>query len=118
MAGTLSDSGKNDMLSGIAATALWYSLHTADPSTTGANEVAGGAPAYARKAATWNAPVAGNLDNSNAPVFDVPPATTVAYWGLWTLGTAGVFKGGGPLSAAETFVAQGQYTLNDGDITI
>lgn len=37
-----------------AAKALHASLHTADPGATGASEVSGGVPAYARKPITWN----------------------------------------------------------------
>lgn len=117
MAGTLSNAGKHVMLDALGAVALFYSLHTADPSTTGANEVTGGSPAYARKAATWNAASGGNLDNSNAPTFDVP-AGTYTHWGLWSAVTTGTFYGGGPLSASEVYAAQGQYNLTDGDVSL
>jgi hypothetical protein len=38
-----------------AARITHLSLHTASPSTTGANEATGGSPAYARKSVTFNA---------------------------------------------------------------
>jgi hypothetical protein len=71
---------KNNMLGGQTFTAV--SLHTAWPGTTGANEVSGGAPAYARLAITINA-ASGGIRALNAAVsFDVP-ACTVRWVGLW-----------------------------------
>lgn len=114
----LSNAGKNVMLDALAAVATWVSLHTADPGTTGASEVAGGSPAYARKAGTWNPAASGNLDNSNAPVFDIPAGTTITHFGLWSAASAGTFYGGGALSASESYGAQGVYTLSDADVTV
>lgn len=113
----LTASAKNTMLTALAGQAGFASLHTADPGTTGASEATGGSPAYARKAITWNAAAAGALDNNANPVFDVP-AGTYTHFGLWTAATGGTFLGGNPLSANETFAAQGQYTLSDVDVTL
>lgn len=71
---------KNAMLDGQAFTQA--SLHTAFPGTTGANEVAGGAPAYARKNITMNASAGGQRALNAAVIFDVP-ATTVRWVGYW-----------------------------------
>lgn len=73
------------------------SLHTAY-SATGANEVTGGSPAYARKAITVAAASGRARAASSAPVFDVPAAATVRFIGLWTnAGTVfrGMFANGG-----------------------
>jgi hypothetical protein len=113
----LSNAGKHVMLDELATVAVYASLHTGDPSTTGANEATGGSPAYARKAITWNAASGGGLDSSNAPVFDVP-AGTYSHWGLWSASSGGTFYGGGSLSASEVFAAQGTYTLSDADVTL
>lgn len=113
----LSNSGKNVMLDALGAVAVYASLHTADPGTTGASEATGGSPAYARKSITWNAAASGNLDNNANPTFDVP-AGTYTHFGLWSASTAGTFYGGGALSASETFAAQGTYTLTDVDVTL
>lgn len=78
----LVNNAKNPMLDHLASLAVFASLHTGDPSTTGANEVTGGSPAYARKAITWNAASGGALDNNANPVFDVPSGTTVTYVGF------------------------------------
>jgi hypothetical protein len=68
------------------------SLHTAY-SASGANEVSGGSPAYARKAATWSAASGRSKALSSSVVFDVPAGTTVRWVGGWDASTAGDFKG-------------------------
>ena len=98
--------------------ATHVSLHTADPGTTGANEATGGSPAYARQAITWAAASGGAIGLSAQETFDVPGSTTVSHFGLWDASTAGNFIGGGALSAAETFAAQGTYTLTDVTVTL
>lgn len=61
------------------------SLHSADPGTTGANEVAGGG--YARKTTTWGAAA---MDGSNAKItgsvqqFDVENGDSVTHFGVWS----------------------------------
>ena len=81
----LSNNAKNDMLDALGAEALWVSLHDGDPSTTGANEISGGSPAYARKAIAWNSAASGSMDDStNGVELDVPAGTTVSYVGLWS----------------------------------
>jgi hypothetical protein len=78
---TYPTSTKDNLLNGQTFTHA--SLHTAFPGTTGANEVTGGAPAYARKAITMNASAGGSGRVLNAAVtFDVP-ATTVRWIGGW-----------------------------------
>lgn len=113
----LNDNAKNAMLNELATLAIFASLHSADPGTTGTSELAGGTPAYARKSITWNTAAAGALDSSNQPVFDVEAADTVSYVGLFSAVTAGTFYGSANVTD-ETFGAQGTYTLTDFDITI
>jgi hypothetical protein len=105
----LTDAGRNAMLTGGLGNAISHiSLHTGDPSTTGANEMTGGSPAYARIAVTWNAAAAGLRDNSGALNFDVP-ASTVYHVGFWSAITAGTFYGwfpvGGYVVQAATVAA-------------
>lgn len=88
----LTDAGRNASLDGLAAVAGFASLHSGDPSTTGANELTGGSPAYARKAITYAAASGGQRSNSAALTFDVP-AATVTHVGLWSAVTAGTFYG-------------------------
>lgn len=109
--------GKNAMLNHLASIATHMGLHTALPSTATPNEVSGGSPAYARKANTFNAASGGSLDNSNAPVFDVPGGTTVTHVGFWTALTGGTLLAWAAVTN-ETFGAQGTYTATDADLDL
>lgn len=88
----LVDAGRHAALDGLATAVTHVSLHTGDPSTTGANEATGGSPAYARKAVTWAASSGGTKASSGALTFDVA-AGTYSYVGLWSALTAGTFYG-------------------------
>ncbi len=107
----------NRMLDFLGTQIKTASLHSADPGTTGASELTGGSPAYARKAVTWNAAATSNLDQANAPVFDIPGGATVAHVGYWSGDTTPVFLGSDPVTA-ESYAAQGTYTLSDSDISL
>lgn len=108
----LAAAARNQMLDALdetpaapSAGVAFLSLHTAY-STTGTNEVTGGSPAYARKAAAWSAASAGSKALSSSVVFDVP-ATTVRWVGMQSLVTGGTFfgmvpAGGGPLKPFVT----------------
>lgn len=93
----LTDATANAMLDAIILDLC--SLHTAY-SLTGANEVAGGAPAYARKVITMAAAASRNRAASTQPVFDVPAGTTVQFIGYWTSAGA-VFRGMTPAGGSE-----------------
>ena len=103
------NNARNAMLDALGALAVYGSAHSGYPSTTGANEVTGGSPAYARKAKTWNSAASGAIDDSNTCVFDIPAGTTVRFFGLWSASSGGTFYGyapaGGYASNRYTFVA-------------
>ena len=80
----------------VTARGNWISLHTADPSTTGANEATGGSPAYARKQTTWTGGTSDGVVAGSAVSFDVP-AGTYTRIGVWNGST---FIGGFPLSSS------------------
>lgn len=100
---------KNSLATKYGTDAAFLSLHTADPGTTGASEVSGGSPAYARMAVTWSAPTNGVITAS--VTFDVPAGTTVAYVGVWSAATAGTFLDKGTVTS-QNFASQGQYTVS------
>lgn len=114
--------GKNAMLTAITTGSAIkvidrVSLHTAEPSESGSNEVAGGE--YARQKIEWNAPTGGSVDDkTNGAVFKVPAKTTVKFIGFWS------DAGGTPKFEAfekvteETFNAAGTYTLEDADLDL
>lgn len=94
----LNDNGKNALVSGGLGNAVSHiSLHTGDPSTTGANEVTGGTPAYARIAVTWNAASGGTRTNSGALTFDIPAGTTILHIGMFSAASGGTFYGYFPI---------------------
>lgn len=83
----------------LATGADFGSLHTAY-STTGTNEVTGGSPAYARAALVWAAASSGaKALAATLPTWNVPPSTTVAWWGGWDASTSGTFLFMLPLGA-------------------
>lgn len=92
-----STTAKNNMLGAVGVTHV--SLHTAY-SSSGANEVTGGSPAYARKAITLAAASGGSRAASTTPTFDVP-AGTVRFIGYWDALTAGNYLGMVPLGGSE-----------------
>jgi hypothetical protein len=119
----LSDAGKHIALNALmkgtnpAKFVELASLHDGDPGTTGANELTGGSPAYARKAIAFNNASSGASDDStNGITFDVPAGSDVSHAGLWA--SDGTFLGGGAVSAPESFASQGQYLLTDADVSL
>ena len=98
-------------------------IHKGDPTAAGtanqmrantAQENTYGKPAYADKAITLDAAVAGVRDSSVQPVFDIPAGETASHYTLWEGAKCVAF---GALSAAETFAAHGKYTLTKVDVT-
>lgn len=116
----MSDVVASNLNVGAAAMAAEYakiSLHSASPGGSGANEISGGSPAYARKDTSVQSPSGGVVALLAAPVvFDVPAGATVAYAGLWTSG--GTFKGSKALPSSETYTGQGTYTLTAASLTL
>jgi hypothetical protein len=115
MAGIVA-AGANVMLTGLSTNAVYVSLHTAD-SSSGASEVTGGSPAYARQAITWSAPTSSAMSNSAQVVFNVPTSTTIRFLGYWSAATGGTFYGNRALDANQTYTSQGTYTLAIAAIT-
>jgi len=93
----------------VTGSGSWISLHTGDPSTTGANEATGGSPAYARKQTTWTGGTSDGVVAGSAVSFDVP-AGTYTHIGVWSASTAGTFVGGFALSTS-TGALPGQATV-------
>lgn len=84
---------KNVMLDAVTPNLTHASLHSASTGGTGANELTGGSPAYARKAITWGSASGGSVANTAQLVFDIPAGASVAYVGFWSAVTSGTFRG-------------------------
>ena len=107
--------GKAVMLGALRTAITHISLHSASPSTTGANEVTGGSPAYARVAVTasdWDAVATGAFLLSEDTPFNGPASGTASHIGLW--GSGPTFYGGGAITGDTAFNAEGAFILKAG----
>lgn len=116
MAGIV-NAGKHLMLTGFSGTAVYASLHTADPGSSGTSEVSGGSPAYTRESISWAAAASGSVASDANIVFDVPASTTITHLGYWSAVTSGTFYGSRALDTSQTFATQGTYTISSGNLT-
>lgn len=83
MAQEFSDNAYNVMLEGIR-TGKYLGAHTGDPGVDGqtANEVTGGAPAYIRKAATFDAAASASMALTSTVTLDIP-VVIVSFLSIW-----------------------------------
>jgi hypothetical protein len=108
---------ENQALNALDATgtpvnlAAFVQLHSASPSTTGANELG----STTRLACSWNAASGGSKTNSSALTFTTPGTTAATHFGTWSAVSAGTFGIGGALSSSVTAVT---ITVAAGALTI
>lgn len=119
MAQEFTNAAKNLMLDALDASTneIWLSAHTASPGLTGANEVSGGSPAYARKEATYNAASSGSKALASSVTLDIPASTTVAFIGAWTAETSGTFLGQVD-TTDEVFGSQGTLEITTATLAL
>jgi hypothetical protein len=115
-----SSAAENAALNGLSGTGNTNvmpdtSLHTGDPSTTGANENANSG-SYARQASSWNTASGGNMTNNGALTFTTGGSVAVSFFGTWSSATygAGTYAIGGTLNAAVTSTS---ITIASGALT-
>ena len=113
LASTTAENQALDGLSGGTTNVLAYvQLHSASPSTTGANELA----STTRQACSWNVASGGSKTNSSSLSFTTPGTTAATYFGTFSASTAGTYGIGGALTASVTAVtitvAAGALTLS------
>lgn len=94
----------------VPAATYYLSLHTADPSTTGANEISGDA-SYARQSIAFGVP-SGNVQTStDGQSFSLTNAIGGNLWfGVWTAISSGTYLVGSP-NAAVTGPIQAVATV-------
>lgn len=81
-------------------------------------EVTGGSPAYTRESIAWNAAADAQIDDStDGAAFDVP-ACTITYVGFYADTTDDDLYQLSKLASAETFTAQGVFTLTDAKLNL
>ncbi len=95
-----SDTMRNDALNAVAANsgASYFGLHTADPGSSGANELSGGS--YARVQAV--PPAVSTVGTVTFPtaVINVPGGSTVKYWARYKTASGGTPYDSGILPSA------------------
>jgi hypothetical protein len=117
-----SAAAENAALNGLDGTGStnvipYVALHTASPSTTGANENANSG-GYARQACSWNAASGGSKTNSSSLTFSTGGSVAVTHIGAWSSVTygAGTYAIGAALgssvTAASITIAAGAITLS------
>lgn len=113
---------KNTLATAYGTAATHAAAYTTVPGGSQGTEVAGGSPAYARKAISWGTagavgPLGAGLQPATAGVsyaqvvFDIPAAATVVGAGVHTAITAGTYLDGAAVTS-QNFATQGTYTLN------
>lgn len=102
----VSTTAANAAVNAVTPLCTYLSLHTADPGTTGANEVAGGS--YARQPITFGASAGGTAPSSNGQTFSNMPAVAGNLWiGTWNAVSAGTYEWGSPNSAVTGPIGAG-----------
>lgn len=94
------------MLDAYTGMALYVSLHDADPTTVGDNEVAG----TTRQALTWNLDTDSSRYTDDVTFTAVPSGTLLTHVGIWDAVTGGNFIDA--REQAEDLSAGGDYTFN------
>ena len=101
---------KENLAVAYGSAATHASLHAGAPGTTGANEISGGSPLYARKPLTWAAGAVDGTVTASA-TFDVPSGVTITAAGLWTALSGGTFLDSVTITS-QGFSSQGTLTVN------
>lgn len=113
---------KDYMLDGLSESethgAKYASLHTAF-SVSGANEVTGGTPAYARQPVSWVASDAGIKGTYFPLTFDVP-TSTIAWVGFWDAVSGGNFLAMAPSNGSAIVPASSETgtDLSNNDVVV
>ena len=123
MANGISDYLENELLDQVfknaaapAVTAVYVSLHTADPGDTGASEVTGGS--YIRKVATFDVAASGATANSGNITWTGMPAVTVTHVACWDAESSGNCLWSGALTAQKVLNSGDSFQINTGDLDV
>ena len=120
----LAAASASSMLGQITTTGLFMSIHTASPSTTGANEIVAGtgytAVSSGRPPITWGSVTTGVVSSNNTQTFAmlVTEASGIPYFGIWTANTAGTYLVGGTTSGLSGSIPSGANVTFTSAITL
>ncbi|HLU96897.1 MAG TPA: hypothetical protein VKZ89_08680 [Thermobifida alba] len=111
----VTDAVLNAAADGATTLLAYASIHTDDPSTTGANEVTGGG--YARQEITWN-PATGAVATADGTLsFSGPANEDATHLGFWSAAESGTFRGAVALTGDQTFNSEGEYNVTSVTVT-
>jgi hypothetical protein len=110
-----STTGNDMMLDYIKDQIAFASLHSDDPGNTGANELVGGDPAYARMAVAFGPAALGAIRMTSNPSFDVPAGSSIRYAGFYTAG--GTFLAKARIRG-EFYRSQSTYILSAVELNV
>lgn len=94
----------------VTATVYYLSIHSADPGTTGANEITGytgNRPAITFLAASGGSKVSGGASPSQTFAAMPAEAGGVPFAGVWDAASGGTYKGGMPTTGLAAAVLSG-----------
>lgn len=116
----LTDGTLNSLGGNLKSLLAWASLHSADPGTTGTNEIA----AAGRKDLTdagsvdWSVDADGDLTLTGTLAFTgMTGSQAVTHIGFWSASSAGTFRGSFALTGDSTANAAGEYNVTGVTIT-
>lgn len=101
----------DDATTAVRDRAAYVSLHTANPGSSGSNEVSGSG--YARQPVTWGNVTDGQTSMDGTLAFTGPASGPVTHVGFWTAQTGGTFVWGQALTGDQSFNAAGMYSVID-----
>jgi hypothetical protein len=93
---TLFEAGLDQVLDGGLPDTVYLSAHSADPGTTGANELTGGR--YSRGTAVMGAASSGSRVSSGTPYIPANGGDSATHVCMWTAETGGVCLAGGQIN--------------------
>lgn len=101
-----------------APTTVYVSLHNADPTDAGGNEISGGS--YARKSVTFGAPSNGTSTNSADVTFDQATASwgTITHIGIQDALTSGNLLYHTPLTTSKTIDTDDVFRIVAGQLSV
>lgn len=111
---------QNNTLRGVAfsVTTAYLALHTADPTSSGSNEVTGGS--YARQAIVFNASSVGLMTGPATTdiVFTSMPAVTVGFFSVWDAVSGGHMLWWGQFTGTASPTTGQNVRVTAGTITL
>ncbi len=114
----------NDMLGQITTTGLYMSIHSASPSTTGANELVAGtaytAVSGGRPAIAWGTAASGVVTSNDTQTYAMLATESggITYFGLWTAATSGTYLAGGTTSGLSGSIPSGASVTFTSAVTL